>query len=74
MKKIISIIFSMIIVLGISGQSYAEDYNIDKVISDTASYIYQTIDTPQVSSVGGEWAILGLARSGIDIPKESHCG
>jgi len=72
MKKIISIIFSMIIVLGISGQSYAEDYNIDKVISDTASYIYQTIDTPQVSSVGGEWAILGLARSGIDIPKEYY--
>ena len=71
MKKIISIIFS-IIILGLVGQSYAEDYNIDKVISDTASYIYQTVDNPQVSSVGGEWAILGLARSGFDIPKEYY--
>lgn len=71
MKKIISIIFS-IIILSLVGQSYAEDYNIDKVIYDTASYIYQTVDDPQVGSAGGEWAILGLARSGFDIPKEYY--
>lgn len=30
----------------------------------------RTVKTPQVGSVGGEWAVIGLARSGYDIPQE----
>ena len=37
-------------------------------VSDVAAYVYKTVSEPQVGAVGGEWAILGLARGGADIP------
>ena len=32
----------------------------------------KTLKNPQVGSIGGEWAIIGLARSGYDVPKEYY--
>lgn len=43
---------------------------IDEVLNDTAKYLYQTVEDPQVASIGGEWAVIGLARSGYDVPDE----
>lgn len=34
----------------------------------TAQYLLAAVPKPQVGSSGGEWAILGLARNGCDIP------
>lgn len=42
---------------------------LDAAITDTASYLYATVKNPQVGSIGGEWAVLGLARSGYDVPE-----
>ena len=71
MKKIISILLCITMILGLgSTVSAAEAYDINSVISDTANYIYKTVSNPQVGSIGGEWAILGLARSDENIPKE----
>lgn len=47
---------------------------LDAALADTAQYIYQTVKTPQTGSTGGEWAVLGLARSGYDVPKEYYEG
>ena len=30
--------------------------------------LYTSAHSPQVGSIGGEWAVLGLARSGYDVP------
>lgn len=49
-----------------------ESYDIDSVLNDTALYLYKAVSNPQVGQIGGEWAILGLARSGIDIPDEYY--
>lgn len=43
---------------------------IKTMADETADYIYKTVPTPQVGSIGGEWVILGLARSGLDIPAQ----
>jgi hypothetical protein len=32
--------------------------------------MYRAVKTPQVGSIGGEWAVIGLARSGYDLPQE----
>lgn len=45
---------------------------LDSVIADTAEYIYKTVKNPQVGSIGGEWAVLGLARSGYEVPTEYY--
>lgn len=73
MKKMIAIFLSVILTFSLSGIVLAENsYNIDAVVSDTANYIYKTVSEPQVGSVGGEWAVLGLARSGVEIPEEYY--
>ena len=43
---------------------------IDAALKDTAEYLYETVQDPQVASIGGEWAVIGLARSGYDVPDE----
>ena len=70
MKRILCLFICFVLVMSITSTAYADSYNIDEIMTDTADYIYTTLDSPGVSSVGGEWAILGLARSGEDIPKE----
>ena len=46
--------------------------DIKAVEEATAKSIYENTQNPSVASVGGEWAVLGLARSGYDIPEEYY--
>ncbi len=73
MKKFISVFLTLIIILGTPVTSFAEtNYDIDFVLEDTAAYIHKTVSNPQVGSIGGEWAVLGLARSDTEIPNEYY--
>lgn len=36
--------------------------------ADTAAYVQKTVTNPTVASIGGEWAVLGLARSSAEVP------
>jgi hypothetical protein len=38
-------------------------------LEQTAAYVQRAVPSPQVGSVGGEWAVLGLARSGAAVPQ-----
>ncbi len=42
--------------------------SIEKAILDTGAYLLKTVDNPQVGSIGGEWAVIGLAHSGCPVP------
>jgi len=41
---------------------------LETVIAETADFLLRTVPHPEVGSVGGEWLVLGLARSGQSIP------
>ena len=71
MKRYLSLFLILLILFGSAVTTYA-NVDIDTVVADTASYLYQTVKDPQVGSIGGEWAILGLARSGIKLPDEYY--
>ena len=45
----------------------AEKAELEKRIERTAVYLQKTVKEPQISSVGGEWTMIGLARSGVDV-------
>ena len=62
MKKIICGIL-LIVVLTI--QVFAVN---DSEINTIGSFILDTVTEPSVGSVGGEWSVLGLSRSGIEVP------
>lgn len=41
--------------------------NFDKVYADTKKYIQNNVPAPVVASDCGEWAVLGLARAGVEL-------
>ena len=73
MKKFVSVFLCLIMIINLGCVAFAQSsYDIDYVVADTANYIYKTVNEPQVGSIGGEWAVLGLARSGVEIPDEYY--
>ncbi|MBQ7717837.1 MAG: S-layer homology domain-containing protein [Clostridia bacterium] len=70
MKKFLPAVLCIIVIFSFGTHSFAFDSGaVDTMVSDTAEYMYETVKDPQIGSIGGEWAVLGLARSGIDIPE-----
>ena len=66
-RREICILLSLILILSSAVISYAaEETNLDSAINDTAAYLEKTVTSPQVGSVGGEWAVIGIARLGAD--------
>jgi hypothetical protein len=41
---------------------------IDAAARDTAAYLLKTVPRPGLGAVGGEWLVLGLARSSVSLP------
>lgn len=56
------------LVVSISAILPAQAADMSGALQDTAAYLLKTVKDPQVGSIGGEWAILGLARSGCEVP------
>ena len=69
-KRNIGIILAFFMIISGSVRGVASDISLlDEAVSDTAAYIIKTVASPQVGSIGGEWAVLGLARSELDLPE-----
>ena len=54
------------VLLGQATCALAPVLDMTDVLADTADCLLRTVQAPSVGSVGGEWAVLGLARSGCD--------
>lgn len=67
MKKHISFFLCFVMVFTLLPKSFASDTKLDTYVQNVGKYLYETVLNPSVGSIGGEWAILGLARSGCDI-------
>ena len=70
MKKIHragAILLLFAVLFSLSVPAAASD-SVDAVLADTAATVYQSVPSPQFGAIGGEWAVIGLARSGYDIP------
>ena len=74
MKKTIgSLMLTLALLLQFAVPAFAAaDSRVAPDISKTASYVYSLVKSPQVGSIGGEWAVLGLARSGYSVPNEYY--
>ncbi len=46
----------------------------DTPLGRAAAYIYGSVKAPTLAQTGGEWAVLGLARSGYAIPEAYYAG
>lgn len=60
----IGILFSMAI-----PAMAAENAALEKAVEETAAYMVNAVTDPRCANIGGEWAVLGLARSGFSVPE-----
>ena len=67
MKKIICLFLAVLIIIPQVG-AFAADTSLPDMIQSAAEYICGRVDSPTIGSIGGEWAILGLARSDASVP------
>ena len=73
-KRGLSLLLALLLLLGLSVNAFASvsEDTLGNAVTDTAQYMYRTVKSPQVGSIGGEWAVLGLARSGYPVPEEYY--
>ena len=64
----------LLLVLSLTPAAFAavDNATLNSAVSGTAAFIYSTTPAPQVGSIGGEWAVLGLARSGYSVPEKYY--
>ncbi len=62
MKKVITgILLIVVLTIQVFAVSGSE-------INSIGNFILDTVTEPSVGSVGGEWTVIGLSRSGLDVP------
>lgn len=70
-QKLLSALLTLCLLLGCRPHCRAvSDDALAAALERSAAYVAQTAPKPQVGSVGGEWAVLGLARSDLDVPQD----
>ena len=74
-KKLTSALLMVIIAISLSVPAFAVDApTLEAAVSQSATFMLKAVEEPIVYSVGGEWAVLGLARSGYDVPEAWYEG
>lgn len=67
----ISLLLTFVLTLGLSTPVQAlTDKQLSAAVKQSAEFMLNAVKTPQVGSIGGEWAVIGLARSGYRVPQE----
>ncbi|MDD7289961.1 MAG: S-layer homology domain-containing protein [Clostridiales bacterium] len=73
-KRGCSLLLALVLALGLVVQTQAASStpSLSQALTGTAQYVYETVKAPQVGSIGGDWAVLGLARSGYTVPAQYY--
>ena len=75
MNRTVSIILAAILMTGLAMPVLAASGpELDSIVEGVAGYILGAVQKPLVGTAGGEWAVLGLARSGCEVPDEYYDG
>ena len=74
-KKVLSIAVAVILLMTVGLSAFAADKaTLDAAVNSAAAFVLKTVKNPQIDSVGGEWAIIGLARSKYSVPDSYYEG
>ena len=66
-KRISAWILTLAILLTLTVPALAAS-SVQNEVQGSAAYMVSAVKSPEVGSIGGEWAIIGLARSGYTVP------
>lgn len=69
--RVLSLLLSAALLLGAGLSAFAvSDGALDSAVRESGAYLLSATPRPQVGSIGGEWAVIGLARSGCAVPQD----
>lgn len=68
-NRYVCMLITLVLLLSLPLNSFGANAGIDHDIDATGAYLTRNIPYPTYGIVGGDWLIIGLARSGIDLPK-----
>ena len=69
MKKSISLVLVFVCLLALAvPAAAAKETDLQSLVNGSAKYMLSAVKAPEPGDVGGEWAVLGLARSGYNVP------
>lgn len=67
MKRISAWILTLALLFTLAVPAFAAS-SVQSEMNKSAAYMLSSVKAPEVGSIGGEWAVLGLARSGYSVP------
>ena len=70
MKRIVSCILALAVLISLTACGRKTEVNLTDTISATGQLLKDSVAEPTCGSVGGEWLVMGLARSGLEIDNE----
>ena len=70
MRRGFSIFLVLVLLFGLfaAPATAVSGSELETVIAETVAFLLRTVPSPDVGAVGGEWLVLGIARSGQDVP------
>lgn len=73
--RTLALLLLLALLAGLSacGQTDSGD-ELDAILQQTADFLMETVPEPAPGSVGGEWLIFGLKRSGVSVPESYYQG
>ena len=70
-KRISAWILTLAILLTLTVPALAAS-SVQSEMQGSAAYMVSAVKAPEVGSIGGEWAVIGLARSGYSVPADYY--
>lgn len=70
-KRISAWILTLAILLTLTVPALAAS-GVQNEVQGSAAYMVSAVKSPEVGSIGGEWAVIGLARSGYSVPADYY--
>lgn len=70
MKKVLSFVLILTCLLALfTPAAGAASVDLQTLVNGSAQYMLNAVPKPELGSIGGEWAVLSLARSGYAVPQ-----
>lgn len=70
MKRIVSCILALAVLISLTACGKKTEADLTDTISTTGQWLRDSVAEPTYGSVGGEWLVMGLARSDLEIDNE----
>ena len=66
-RRLTALLLTLCVLFTLAAPAFAAS-SVQSEMKDSAEYMLSAVKSPEVGSIGGEWAVIGLARSGCSVP------